>query len=185
MLFCLQIALYCLLFFLLVKCAVKNDGRNCLYFYPTAYIDEAQRRGLAEHGDVMRRGKRFMIPFCAVMLIALVLIVGVWNRASTFRAAYAQTAVLLVVMNWFDGIVIDRLWVGRSKIWRIEGMEGVPYVKPWKTVLIKRGLGTVLYLLLSPAFAAAQRSADWVELRIQRAGGRTRILLTSRLRAEQ
>ena len=133
MLFCLQIALYCLLFFLPVKCAVKNDGRNCLYFYPTAYIDEAQRRGLAEHGDVMRRGKRFMIPF---------------------RAAYAQTAVFLVVMNWFDGIVIDRLWVGRSKIWRIEGMEGVPYVKPWKTVLIKRGLGTVLYLLLSPAFAA-------------------------------
>ena len=133
MLFCLQIALYCLLFFLLVKCAVKNDGRNCLYFYPTAYIDEAQRRGLAEHGDVMRRGKRFTIPF---------------------RAAYAQTAVFLVVMNWFDGIVIDRLWVGRSKIWRIEGMEGVPYVKPWKTVLIKRGLGTVLYLLLSPAFAA-------------------------------
>lgn len=133
MLFCLQIALYCLLFFLLVKCAVKNDGRKGLYFYPTAYIDEAQRRGLAEHSDVMRRGKRFMIPF---------------------RAAYAQTAVLLVVMNWFDGIVIDRLWVGRSKIWRIEGMEGVPYVKPWKTVLIKRGLGTVLYLLLSPAFAA-------------------------------
>lgn len=133
MLFCLQIALYCLLFFLLVKCAVKNDGRNCLYFYPTAYIDEAQRRGLAEHGDVMRRGKRFMIPF---------------------RAAYAQTAVFLVVMNWFDGIVIDRLWVDRSKIWRIEGMEGVPYVKPWKTVLIKRWLGTVLYLLLSPAFAA-------------------------------
>lgn len=80
-----------------------------------------------------RRGKRFMIPF---------------------RAAYAQTAVFLVVMNWFDGIIIDRLWVGRSKIWRIEGMEGVPYVKPWKTVLIKRGLGTVLYLLLSPAFAA-------------------------------
>lgn len=132
MLFCLQIALYCLLFFLLVKCAVKNDGRNCLYFYPTAYIDEAQRRGLAEHGDVMRRGKRFMIPFCAVMLIALVLIVGVWNRASTFCAAYAQKAIFLVVMNWFDGIVIDRLWVGHSKIWRIEGMEGVPYVKPWK-----------------------------------------------------
>lgn len=46
MLFCLQIALYCLLFFLLVKCAVKNDGRNCLYFYPTAYIDEASAAAL-------------------------------------------------------------------------------------------------------------------------------------------
>ena len=48
------------------------------------------------------------------MLIALVLIVGVWNRASTFRAAYAQTAVFLVVMNWFDGIIIDRA-VGRPQ----------------------------------------------------------------------
>ena len=155
MLFCLQIALYCLLFFLLVKCAVKNDGRNCLYFYPTAYIDEAQRRGLAEHGDVMRRGKRFMIPFCAVMLIALVLIVGVWNRASTFRAAYAQTAVFLVVMNWFDGIVLDRLWVGHGRVWRVPGMEGVPYVKSWKTVLVKRSAATVLYLAIAPLPAAA------------------------------
>ena len=27
------------------------------------------------------------------------------------------------------GLVIDRLWVGHSKIWRIKGMEGVPYIK--------------------------------------------------------
>ena len=25
---------------------------------------------------------------------------------------------------------VDLLWVGHSKIWRIEGMEGVPYGKP-------------------------------------------------------
>ena len=65
MLLIIQLILYCLLFFLMVKAAVKDNGMNCLYFYPTAYIDEAQRRGLAEHGAVMRRGKRFMIPFCA------------------------------------------------------------------------------------------------------------------------
>ena len=133
MMIVLQLVLYCLLYFLLVKAAAGNDGLRCLYFYPKEYQEEAFRRGLAEKETVARQSKRFMIPFCA---------------------AYAQTAVFLVVMNWFDGIVIDRLWVGRSKIWRIEGMEGVPYVKPWKTVLIKRGLGTVLYLLLSPAFAA-------------------------------
>ena len=32
-------------------------------------------------------------------------------------------------------------------------MEGVPYVKPWKTVLIKRGAATVLYLLIAAAAA--------------------------------
>lgn len=32
-------------------------------------------------------------------------------------------------------------------------MEGVPYVKPWKTVLVKRSLVTVLYLIFSLAVA--------------------------------
>ena len=150
----LQIALYCLLYFLLVKCAVQNSGRNCLYFYPKAYLDEAQNRGLADKAAVMKQGKHFMTCFCILIFAALILILARWNRVADFRTAYFQAALFLVAVNWFDGIVIDRLWVGHSKIWAVPGMEGVPYVKPWKTVLIKRGLGTVLYLLLSPAFAA-------------------------------
>lgn len=49
--------------------------------------------------------------------------------------------------------VLDRLWVGHSKIWRIKGMEGVPYVKPWKTVLVKRSLGMILYLVVALVIA--------------------------------
>lgn len=41
--------------------------------------------------------------------------------------------------------------VGHSKIWRIEGMEGVPYVKPWRAVVIKRSAATALYLLVAAA----------------------------------
>ncbi len=52
-------------------------------------------------------------------------------------------------MNWFDGIMLDRLWVGHGKVWVIEGMEGSPYIKPWKSVLIKRSLATVLYLVIA------------------------------------
>ena len=153
MLIVLQLMLYCLLFFLPVKCAVGNNGRNCLYFYPKEYLDKAQRRGLAEKDAVMKKGKRFMIPFCIVIFAALILIISVWNRVTDFRTAYSQAVLFLVVMNWFDGIVMDRLWVGHSKIWVIEGMEGVPYVKPWKTVLVKRGLATVLYLIFALAIA--------------------------------
>lgn len=32
-------------------------------------------------------------------------------------------------------------------------MEGVPYVKPWKDVMIKRGLATVMYLVIAPVAA--------------------------------
>lgn len=97
----------------------------------------------------MKKGTRFMVLFCIVMLIALVAIISLWNRVTCFRTAYVQSYLFLVVMNWFDGIVIDRLWVGCGKLWVIEGMEGVPYVKPWKEVLIKRGLGTILYLVIA------------------------------------
>ena len=135
----------------MVKAAVKDNGMNCLYFYPPAFIDEAARRGLADKDETMKRGKRFIVPFCIIMLVVLVLIIAVWNRVTTFTAAYWQAVLFLVVMNWFDGLVIDLLWVGHSKIWRIEGMEGVPYVKPWRTVYTKRSAATALYLLVAAA----------------------------------
>ena len=50
----LQNVLYCLLYASLIKCAVRNDGRNCLYFYPKEYIEEAQKRGIADKETVMK-----------------------------------------------------------------------------------------------------------------------------------
>lgn len=56
-------------------------------------------------------------------------------------------------MNWFDGIVIDRLWVGHSKIWIIPGTEDLPFVQTWGQVLKKRGLLTVIWIV-GAAFVA-------------------------------
>ena len=42
------------------------------------------------------------------------------------------------VMNWYDGIVIDKAWVGCSKFWLIKGTEDIPYIQTWKQVLKKR-----------------------------------------------
>ena len=140
-----ELVIYCALFWLVVKCAVRDSGRNCLYFYPKEYIDLAAQRGIAERDAVMA----FMVPFCIGMLVVLILMVSVGNHVTDFKTAYLQSYLLLVGMNWFDGIVMDRLWVGRSKIWAIPGMEGVPYIKPWKTVLLKRSAATVLYLLIA------------------------------------
>ena len=76
----LQTALYCLL----VKCAVKDSGRNCRCFYPKACLDEAQRRGIANREAEMKKGSRFMAFFCIVMLLALLAIAALWNRVSDF-----------------------------------------------------------------------------------------------------
>lgn len=94
-----------------------------------------------------------MIPFCIFIFLVLVLIIAFWNGVTDFKTAYIQVYILLVVMNWFDGIVLDRVWVGHSRIWKIEGMEGIPYIKPWKSVLVKRSLAMVLYLVVAPVIA--------------------------------
>lgn len=149
MLLFLQIVLYCVLFLVIVKCAVRNSGLNCLYFYPAEYIEEAEKRGIADKEATMKKGKKFMVPFCIFIFGILIPVIAFWNHVTDFKTAYIQAFLFLFVMNWFDGIVLDRIWVAHSKVWRIEGMERVTYIKPWKYVLTRRSAGTVLYLVMA------------------------------------
>ena len=104
-------------------------------------------------------GRRFdaafvvMIPFFLVMLAALVLIIGVWNRVSDFKLAYLLSLLFLEVMNWYDGIVIDRLWVGHSRFWLLPGCEDIPYVQTWAQVLKKRTILTLIWIVGAPLVA--------------------------------
>ena len=155
----LQLGLFCLLYIGMVKAAVKDNGLNCLYFYPDDFLDEAEKRGIADKEATMKKGKRFMIPFCIILFIALLLILCVWNQVTDFKTAYGQAVLFLVGSNWFDGIVIDELWVGHSKIWKSRGMEDVPYTKPLSYMLKRRTLGTVVYLVLAAGVAGI---AVWI-----------------------
>lgn len=97
----LQIILFCLLYISMVKYAAGNSGLNCLYFYPEEYIEEAQKRGIANKEATMKKGKRFMVPFCV-----------------------------------------------------IEGMEDVPYTKPWWYMIKRRILASIMYLAVAVIVAA-------------------------------
>lgn len=52
-------------------------------------------------------------------------------------------------MNWFDGIVVDEIWVGHSPIWKISGMEGIPYRPSLAAMLKKRVLVSVIFVILA------------------------------------
>lgn len=93
-----------------------------------------------------RRPKRC---FLSVLLTALLLIIGLWNGVKDYWTAYLQSLLFLEVMNWYDGIVIDKLWVVYSKLWLIEECADIPYVQTWKQVLIKRGILTVIWIVLA------------------------------------
>ena len=143
----LQLALYCLLFTLMVKLGVGNDALNGLFFYPKPAQERVYALGLTDRAKVSRRRKRFMTAFFAVMAAALVLIIRVWNGIHDFRSAYWQALLFLEVMNWYDGIVIDRLWVGHSAFWVIPGTEDIPFVQTWPLVLKKRGILTAVCIV--------------------------------------
>jgi len=143
----LQLILFCGLFTMMVKIAVGNSALNGLYFYPKPVQERAFELGLIDRQTVATKRKRFMIPFFLVMLAALVLIVGAWNGIRAFRPAYLQSLLFLEIMNWYDGIVIDRLWVGHSRFWIIPGTEDIQFVQTWGQVLKKRGILTLIWIV--------------------------------------
>ena len=143
----LQLALFCALFTLMVKLAVGGNALNGLYFYPVPVQERVFELGLTDSVTVANRKMRFMIPFFLVMLTALVVIIGIWNGVRCFRTAYLQALLFLEVMNWYDGIVIDRLWVGHSSFWIIPGTEDIPFVQTWPQVLRKRGILSLIWII--------------------------------------
>ena len=142
----IQLILYCALFTLRVKLGVGGNALNGLFFYPGPVREKAYALGLTDRETVSRRRKRFMSAFFAVMAIAMVLIIRVWNGIHGFGLAYLQALLFLEVMNWYDGIVIDRLWVGHSRFWIIPGTEEIPFVQTWPQVLKKRGILTLIWI---------------------------------------
>ena len=142
----LQLILFCALFTLMVKIGVGNNALNGLYFYPKPVQEKVYELGLTDRETVTKKRKSIMTAFFAVMAVALVLIIRVWNGIQGFWVAYLQALIFLEIMNWYDGIVIDRLWVGHSRFWVIPGTEEIPFVQTWPQVLKKRGILTLIWI---------------------------------------
>lgn len=134
----IQLILYCAFFTGMVAFAVKGGAIEGIYFYPKPVQERAIVIGLTDRDTISKKRKRFMTLFYVVMFIVLVLMIGGWNHVSDFKAAYFQALLFLEVMNWYDGIVIDKIWVGYSKFWIIPGTEDLPYIQTWKQVMKKR-----------------------------------------------
>ena len=143
----LQLVIYCLIFTLMVRYAVRGGAVDGLYFYPKPVQERAIEIGLATQETIKKKRKIFMTEFYIVMLAVLVLIIGLWNHVSDFKTAYLQALLFLEVMNVYDGIVIDKIWVGYSKFWLIPGCEDIPYVQTWMQVLKKRSFLAMIWVI--------------------------------------
>ena len=131
----------------MVRYSVRGGAINGLYFYPKAVQERAYEIGLTDRETVKKQCKRFMTMFYIVMLSALVLIIAVWNRVIDFNNAYLQALLFLEVMNIYDGVVIDKLWVGHSKFWILKGTEDIPFVQTWAQVVKKRSFLALIWVI--------------------------------------
>ena len=131
----------------MVRYSVIGGAINGLYFYPKAVQERAFEIDLTDIETVRRKRKHFMTAFYIVMLTALVFIIAVWNHVKDFKTAYLQALLFLQVMNIYDGIVIDRLWVGHSKFWILKGTEDIPFVQTWAQVLKKRSFLAMIWVV--------------------------------------
>jgi hypothetical protein len=131
----------------MVRYAVLGGAVNGLFFYPKAVQERVFEIGLTDRETMYQRRRRFMTLFYVVMLTALVLIIAVWNRVSDFRTAYLQALLFLEVMNIYDGVVIDKLWVGHSRFWILKGTEDLPFVQTWAQVLKKRSILALIWVI--------------------------------------
>lgn len=131
----------------MVGYSVRGGAINGLYFYPKAVQERAYEIGLTDRETMKKQRKRFMTLFYIVMLSALVLIIVVWNNVSDFKTAYLQALLFLEVMNIYDGVVIDKLWVGHSKFWILKGTEDIPFVQTWAQVVKKRSFLALIWVI--------------------------------------
>lgn len=143
----IQLILYCLIFTCIVKAAVIGGAVNGLYFYPKAVQDRAIEIGLTTRESMKKRSKIFMSAFYIIMLVSLILIIGLWNQVSNFKTAYLQALLFLLVMNWYDGIVIDKIWVGHSSFWILPGLEDMPFTKSWGDMFKKRIILSLIWVV--------------------------------------
>ena len=142
----LQLVLYCLLLVVIVKVAVRDNAVNGLYFYPKEVQEKAYEIGLTDRETVRKQRTACMIALYVFLAAAPVLFIGAWNGVSDFKTAYLQALLFLEVMNWFDGIVIDKLWVGHSPFWILPGLEDVPYVQTWGQMIKKRVMVSLFWV---------------------------------------
>jgi hypothetical protein len=130
----------------MVRYSVRGGAVNGLFYYPKTVQERAFEIGLSTREEMKKKRKVFMTEFYAVMGIALVLIIALWNHVTDFKTAYLQALLFLEVMNWYDGIVIDKIWVGHSKFWILPGCEDLSFVQTWKQMFKKRIILTLIWV---------------------------------------
>ena len=86
----------------MVKYSVRVGAIDGLYFYPKTVQERAFEIGLTTKETMQKKRKAFMTEFYIVMLTALVLIIGLWNRViGALGVGFMMFSILLIIAGAF------------------------------------------------------------------------------------
>lgn len=142
----MQVIIYLIFFTVCIKLLVLNDPVRGIFFYPKEIQRRVFEMGLAVKKDVKRRKVIFFTALCAGCAVLPIIFIGVWSGISDFKTAFIHAVIFLEVMNWYDGIFIDEVWVRFSKFWVIKGVEDIPHTKKLSFVLAERFIMSAVYI---------------------------------------
>ncbi|MCM1268351.1 MAG: hypothetical protein NC302_10640 [Bacteroidales bacterium] len=153
MIFVLQMFLYLLFFTVCIKLLVLDDPLRGIFFYPKPIQQRVYELGLTTKEEAKRRQKIFFTALVLGIAILPIVFIGCWSGISDFKTAFLRAVIFLETMNWYDGIVVDEIWVRFDPFWVIRGMEDLSHVKDWKFVLKERVAMTIVYLPVAAVLA--------------------------------
>jgi hypothetical protein len=144
--FLFELLLYLILFIASIRIVAAKGSLQVLFFYPEPVQKRVYELGLADEQTVKKRKKGFFMGLMAVVVLFPIICIGLINKITNFKTAYLQALLFLEVMNWFDGIFIDLLWVGKSKFWLIPQAADLEYVKSLTCVFKERLMMSIVYV---------------------------------------
>lgn len=153
MVFVLQLFIYLIFFTACIKLLVLDNPVRGIFFYPKPIQQRVLEMGLTTEEEAKKRKRIFFTVLILGIVILPVVFIGCWSGISDFRIAFLRAVIFLEVMNWYDGIVVDEIWVRFDRFWIIKGVEDMSHVKNLKFVLTERLIMTVVYIPVATVIA--------------------------------
>ncbi len=153
MLLFLQILIYLICFTASIKLLVLNDPVRGIFFYPKEVQQRVFKIGLTTKKKAQMRKAVFFAVLIIEIAVLPVIFIGIWSDISELKTAFIHTLILLEAMNWFDGIVVDEIWVRFSKFWVIKGAEDIPHFKKLSFVIGERLIMSTVYVPIAAGLA--------------------------------
>ncbi len=125
-----------------------------VHMYHKDVRDRCVEMGLTTHERIRKRNKLFKLSGVPLYIIYVLTAVYAVNGVREFLPGFLHIFAILSILNLFDRIFIDGLWVGHTKAWTIPGTEDLkPYINT-KDKIIKWITGTAGFAILSAVLSA-------------------------------